>query len=347
MAKDVKIPEISEGIEEAEVSQVLVSKGDHVEEDQPLLELESDKATVELPSPYAGTVQDISVAEGDTVKVGQTVMQIEAGGSGAAEEPEEPDEDEEEETAEGPEEPKESEAEDEEAAEAEETEQEAAAEAEQDEEEEAPEEESKKQAPTAAGGRPPAAAPSVRKLARHLGVDLQNVQGSGPGRRITEQDVKDVSSGKKSALKKKPAQKTEEAEEQKAERTEEATQKAEGQRIQPSAGSTEKMSKIRRVTAETMARSWQTIPHVTQFDKTDISWFDVFRRRYGDRVEAAGGKLTITAVIIKILARALDEFPRFNTTLDIENEEIAYNETCHIGVAVDRKSTRLNSSHYS
>ena len=97
----------------------------------------------------------------------------------------------------------------------------------------------------------------------------------------------------------------------------------------------EKMDNIRKITARTMAESWQTIPHVFQFDKADVTGLEDFRKRYSKLVEKEGAKLTVTAILLKLTAEALKAFPKFNASLDLKNEEIIYKEYVNIGVAVD------------
>jgi pyruvate dehydrogenase E2 component (dihydrolipoamide acetyltransferase) len=95
------------------------------------------------------------------------------------------------------------------------------------------------------------------------------------------------------------------------------------------------MSSVRRKTSEQMALSWSSIPHVTQFDQADVTQLEELRKRYAERVEAAGGKLTVTAIVLKVVAGALKRFPKFNASLDLEHQEIVYRKAVHIGVAVD------------
>jgi pyruvate dehydrogenase E2 component (dihydrolipoamide acetyltransferase) len=168
------------------------------------------------------------------------------------------------------------------------------------------------QAPT---GEPPPASPWVRRLARQLGVEIGRVQGSGPVGRISEEDVK-------RHVREAPRQPT-----------------APGLELPDFSrwGEVERepMSTVRRITARNTAAAWRTIPHVTQFDSADLTELEEFRRRYADRVAEAGGKLTVTAIILKVVAEALRAFPRFNSSLDTNRQEIIYKKYVHIGVAVD------------
>jgi pyruvate dehydrogenase E2 component (dihydrolipoamide acetyltransferase) len=164
-----------------------------------------------------------------------------------------------------------------------------------------------------------AAAPSVRRFARELGVDIGRVSGSGPGGRIGPDDVKDhvksmVNGGPgRAAGLSGPAlpdfSKWGEVE------------------VKP-------MSNIRRKTAEQLSIAWMA-PHVTQHDKADVTALEAFRQTYGPRVERAGGKLTVTAILIKVAAAALQRYPQFAASPDMANDAIVYKKYVHIGVAVD------------
>ncbi|HPC11122.1 MAG TPA: 2-oxo acid dehydrogenase subunit E2 [candidate division Zixibacteria bacterium] len=182
--------------------------------------------------------------------------------------------------------------------------------------------------PPAAPPRPtgPApASPSVRRLARELGLDISAVSGTGPGGRITESDLKvhvrrAAASGRAAPTGSAPA--------------------PAGSPDLPDFsrwGEIERadMSTVRRVTAESTARSWAQIPHVTQSDKADITHLEEFLRKNADRVKNAGGKLTVTAVLLKVMGEGLRRFPRFNASLDPANRQIIYKHYVHIGVAVD------------
>jgi pyruvate dehydrogenase E2 component (dihydrolipoamide acetyltransferase) len=329
MATEFKVPELGENVEKGDVVRVLVKAGDVLAVDQPVFELETDKATIEVPSTVAGTIAEMKIKEGDKVKPGQVVLTV-SGDAPKAEapkaEPTTADAKAEEARKEPPQEPK--------AAEPKAAEPPAS---EEPEAPEAPEDEPAKPAektPTAAPGpvAPVApvgpvgpvgpavpAAPSVRRYARELGVDIAQVPGSGPGGRIGQDDVKAFV---KQAMTSAPA----------------AGGRG-GYAPLPDFSKwgsveTKPMSNIRRKTAEHLSQAW-TAPHVTQHDKADLSGFDDFRETFGPRVEKAGGKLTITAVVIKILAAALDKYPQFASSPDMANNAIVYKAYRHIGVAVD------------
>ena len=179
--------------------------------------------------------------------------------------------------------------------------------------------------PTRESEKPVPAAPSVRRLAREIGIDIAQVQGSGPGGRISGDDVKAFS--------------------RQLHTESEAPAAPAGSPPVPSPslpdfsqwGETERqpMSKVRRITAERLSYSWSTIPHVTQFDRADITDLEGWRKQYGKKAEAAGGKLTPTAIILKVAAAALKIFPQFNASVDMAAGEVIYKKYCHIGVAVD------------
>lgn len=345
MAIEFKLPDLGEDIETGDVTTVFVSAGDKVTKDQALMELETDKAALEIPSPAEGVIKEVHVKAGETIKVGQLLVTIddgESGGESETEEKEEPEKKktepekaepkeekkpEKEEKAEEPEEESEPEEEKEEKKEAEEK-------AEPEEEEKKPEKEAK-EAPekeprkgdegSGASGIIPAS-PTVRRLARELGVDIAKVKGTGPGGRITEEDLKRGEEKKPAAEVKPGAPET-------------AEEKPAGKDAEPGSdkwGPVESapMSKVRKLTAERLSQAWKA-PHVTQHDKADITEMEKLRKQYGKDVAEAGGKLTMTSIILKIAASALKAFPQFNASIDMENNRIIYKKYYNIGVAVD------------
>ena len=319
MALEFKLPELGENVEKGDVVRVLVKVGDQVAKDQPVVELETDKATIEVPSSVEGRVSEVRVKAGDKVKVGQPVLVFEAGGgkaeSGKAET---------------------GKAESGKGAKAEPapaTQPEPAGETAQVEKEK---DELKSPAKTAsvvditsARPAPPAAtaverptnatlvaaAPSVRRYARELGVDIAQVTGTGLGGRIGPQDVR--------------------------QHVKEQFTGPAGVR-QPALPDFTKwgdvevtpMSNIRRKTAEHLSAAWQA-PHVTQYDKADMSALELFRKEYGPRVEKAGGKLTVTVVLVKIVTAAIARYPQFASSPDMANATVVMKKFRHIGVAVD------------
>ena len=311
---EIKLPELGENITAAQVLTVLVKVGDRVERDQPIVELETDKATTEVPSPAAGTVTELRVEAGQQVQIGAVLIVLAAGelapalpaptvGSPSVEV-------------------------------------------------------ASSRRPTDAVGSQPAsvplvvsapivappiasapaepvaayapvgAAPSVRRLARELGVEIRDVQGTGPESRISAEDVKAhvrdwhrQGPEKTNSLAARPAL---------------APAVPMTTRPQDEAELTrEPMSLVRKKTAEKMAITWHSVPHVTQFDRADVTELEALRKALGPRLEKSGGKLTLTAIVVKVVALALRRFPKFNATVDLEGSAIVYHRPIHIGVAVD------------
>ena len=331
------LPNLGDGVAQGDVLKVLVKPGDSVVIDQPVLELETDKATIEVPSSVAGTVKEIKVKAGDKVKPGQAVLTFESG-NGASAAPAAKAEAPKAEAAPAPK-----------AAEApvqapapeaaEESAEEPAAQAERPRASVTNIATGRPQAP-AAPGAPPApavshvtsapAAPSVRRLAREIGVDVSQVTGTGPGGRITQDDVKEFSKRVMNSLGSNGQAAA-------------ASGTARSVNVGPALpdfakwGEVERkaMSGIRRKTAEHLSHAWNTIPHVTQFDKADITALEQVRKKYRGEVEKAGGNLTVTAVAAKVIASALKVFPQFNASVDAAGESIVYKKYVNVGIAVD------------
>ncbi len=301
MKKEIRIPEIAENVDTAVVAGILVSKGDKVEEDQSLVEIETDKATTDLPSPISGTVKEIKVKEGEEVKVDQVIMIIESEDGQKEEKAAEESNDEESDK----EAKKENTGETEEQEETKDKEKSTSEKEQEDKKEDA----GKKDLSDVP------AAPSVRRLARELDVDIRKVKGTGPGNRVTATDVKE-SAGE----------------------TTETPQK-QGLELpdfsQWGATTSEDMTTIRKITAKNVSQSWTTIPHVTQFDEADITAIEAFRKNFAPSVEKAGGKLTLTAILLKIAGFALQKFPRFNSSIDTQNDKIVFKHYYNIGIAAD------------
>jgi pyruvate dehydrogenase E2 component (dihydrolipoamide acetyltransferase) len=308
---DMKLPELGENIEGGDVLRVMVKAGDAIKKDQPVLELETDKATIEIPSSTEGVVKEIKVKQGEKVKVGQTIFIVDENGQGAAPPKE---------TAEAEEAPKA------EPAKAEPPKQErrraevvemnrpkAAAPA------PGP---AAPQAPSAGDAASIPAAPSARRLARELGVNLQEIQGSGSGGRISMDDVTAHARRLLSGA-------------------------GGGRPIAASAvplpdfsqwGAVERkpMSGVRRTTAHRLTQAWNAVPHVFQQDRADISAVETLRKRLSKQAEAEGkAPVTITAFLVKVLGAALKKFPQANSAVDLQADEIIYKQYVHIGVAVD------------
>jgi pyruvate dehydrogenase E2 component (dihydrolipoamide acetyltransferase) len=320
MIKEIKLPEIADNVTTAVVIEVLVKAGDSVREDDSLAEMESDKAGFELPSEFAGTVKEVLVNDGDEVKVGQVMFTIDTSGKGedkpAGEQKKEAKPEKE---AEETQEDKESKGDDSPKQKAEE----------KPEEDEKSEETDQGKGKDFAAAKPdemkPAAdvpaSPAVRRLARELGADIATIKGSGPHNRITEDDVKAFV---KNALQSRSVTQNVAADDY------ELPDFSKLGHIRR-----EKMDNIRKITARSMAESWQSIPHVFQFDKADVTELEKFRKEFSKVVEKQGAKLTFTAILLKITATALKAFPKFNASLDMKNQEIVYKDYVNIGVAVD------------
>jgi pyruvate dehydrogenase E2 component (dihydrolipoyllysine-residue acetyltransferase) len=317
--QEFKVPELGENVAQGDVTKVLVKVGDTITREQPVVELETDKATIEVPSSVAGVVKEIKVKAGDKVKVGAIILTVDENGAGAPEQEAKQQEKpapekvvsmpkrEAVQPAPAPEPPS------------------LAPQASARRSQEAPASPKLAAQPRAEAGPVAPASPSVRRLAREIGVDINEVQGTGPGGRITEEDVKEqarriLSSVGSAAM--RPAG---------------APTPAPPLPDFEKWGPVERqpMSNIRRKTAEHLSLAWTTIPHVTQCDKADITPMEELRSRFRKQVEQAGGNLTVTAVLVKVIAAAVKQFRQFNASLDVENNAIVYKRYINVGVAVD------------
>lgn len=338
MSIELKIPQISEGVDSATVSEVLVSEGDEIQKDDAILTLETDKASADVPASDGGTVEEVKVSEGDEVSVGDVVVLL----SGNGDKKEEKDSDEKEgsdddEKAEGKSEEEDSSKEDEDSSEGEDDEsdeedevkQETSKDEEEDRQKQKPDDdqddgeddgkdeeghqeaeketksEKSEEEKSDDDGSDIPASPKVRRLAREKGIDLEKIKGSGPEGRILEEDLE---------------------EEKSSPDTSETKKSGDGLEVR------EELSQIRITTAKRTQESWTEIPHVFQFDEADISRVEEFIEKNQDKKEA---KLTITAIAVKIAASALIRFPKFNASIDMENHEAVYKKYVNIGVAVD------------
>lgn len=323
----ITLPDLGEGVESGTIVKVLVSAGDELTEGQPVLEIELDKATVELPSPLAGKVGKVLVKAGDTVSKGQELLQVE-GGNGASEKKAEP-------KAEKKAEPsaeKKADKKVEPRAEKRDPEKEPDATAESDDavEEAKAEAPAKAKASAAAGttkvapaprradGVPLPASPAVRKLARHLGLDLSQVAGTGERGRITLEDVANRVKGNGASL----------------------GGGGGGVSLPPLPDfaaygevAREPLSGIRKKTVESMTRSWTTIPAVTHHELVDITDLEAGRKAFKETNPSA--KVTMTVIILKAVVHALKTFPTFNASLDLGKNELVLKRYYNVGVAVD------------
>jgi pyruvate dehydrogenase E2 component (dihydrolipoamide acetyltransferase) len=322
-ATEFRLQELGENVSQGDLVRLMIAPGAKVSEGQPVMELETDKAVVEVPSTVSGIVNEVKVKEGEKLKVGQVIFTLQGASPSRAQ------------TVRPPSQPVEHVSGQHGARLA----FQAAIRAEGKTEEQAlpPDQPQPRPAafsmPTQLGKvagtehrEAVPAAPHTRRLAREIGVDIYEVKGTGPGGRISEDDVKAhakmiVTTAASAA---------------------QATPRA-GHFAEPKLPDFAKWGKIERVpmrgvrrkTAEHLAESWNTIPHVTQHDRADITELEQLRARFAPKAEQAGGKMTVTAIALKVCAAALKVFPQFNATIDMEKQEIIYKQYIHVGVAMD------------
>ncbi len=304
MATKLKLPDLGEGIDDADVLTVLVRNGQTVAKDDPIIEVESEKATLEVPAEVPGIITQILVSKGDTITVGQAILEIEEDDTtpgtteddatiGANEKATPP----------------------------------TAAPLRVDDNADL---ESDTVVPDIASATPPTkqsdeasttpvfAAPSVRQFAREIGVDIRRVRGSGPANRISIDDVK--AHARTRAVPETVASLT-------------STPLPD---FSPFGEVTrERMNRVRRATATNITRSWSTIPHITLFDEADVTEVEALRKREKTRVEASGANLTITAILLKVVAAALKAHPHLNSSADFTTNELVLKRYCHLGVATE------------
>ena len=318
MPTDVRLPELGEGIKEADVIRILVREGQVLTVGQPLLTIETEKATVDVPSEVAGTVVGVLVASGQTIQPGQPLISIEAVGSAATPAATPPEPAAPASTpapappvasappAAAP------------AAEVAPTPPVAMSSVATPLAPAAPVVPAPPPASPAEGVIPAFAAPSVRQFAREIGVDIHAVPGSGPGGRIDAEDVK--RSARVRAYSPQPS----------------AIEVPTLPDFSPF-GLTERepLSRFRRTVARNMAQSWAQIPHVTMFHTADLTALEALRRKYRDAASKAGGTLTLSALLVKLVATALQQHPQFNASLDAETNELILKRYYHIALAVE------------
>jgi pyruvate dehydrogenase E2 component (dihydrolipoamide acetyltransferase) len=278
VAREFLLPDPGEGIHEAEILEIHVSPGDEVKDGDPLFSVETDKAVVDIPASFDGEIADVTVEVGDVASVGSVLLTYTPLGERALDE-------------------------------------EPAAETETGSQEERVSKGAEKTSQQVRQ-RPVPASPATRSLARRLGVDLHEIEGSGPEGRIEPGDV-EAAAGE------------EEEEEERPVRHQEESEVAE-ERITWIA-----LRGVRRASARQMAKSWREIPHVTHHDVADITELERLRQDHAREIEGEGGKLSLTVFLVKAVAAALAEHPRFNASIDVENERIALKEQVNVGVAVD------------
>ncbi len=291
---EIRLPALAEGSDTGTVVNLLVAVGDRIRKDQTVLELENQKAVAPIPSPVSGKVTQLHVKVGDVVLVGQALVSVEEeSGSisvrGESVEPETPSA------------------------------------LRQAQGERKGQQSAEGYLYTSRGGFPPPTSPSLRRMARELGVDLARVRGSGLGGRITAEDIRlhlaalqGRAAGPVPVPGKPPATKSDFA------KWGPVTRKP--------------FSALRQVIARTMTDSWATIPHVTQFDEADVTQLLQWIKKHGASYEKKGGRLTLTAVLILALTPVLRKYPIFNASLDESAGEIVYKEYIHLGIAVDTQA---------
>jgi pyruvate dehydrogenase E2 component (dihydrolipoamide acetyltransferase) len=306
MAQEFLLPDPGEGIHEADILEIHVSPGDEVKDGDPLFSVETDKAVVDVPSSFDGAIEEVLVDVGDVVEVGAVLLTFTGTGEPSPSQ-DEPAEVEDEEPADEEDKPTEAEGEP-----AEEEDKPTEAEGEPAEEEVAADEVDSRS--TADGRRPVPASPATRSLAKKLDVDLHQIEGSGPDGRIEPGDVQAA-----------------------AERKEERPDEQEAVAAGPGEEEEEwaELRGVRKATGRHMAESWREIPHVTHHDVADITELEELRSEHAAEIEEEGGRLSITAFLVKAAATALADHPRFNARLDIENERLVIKREINIGVAVD------------
>ena len=290
MSRPFVLPDLGEGLVEAEIVRVLVKEGDVVGEDAPLLEVETDKAQVEIPSPMSGRIEKVHVAPHQTVRVGEALVTFADDGApqppvGTTTRPAPPE-----------------------------------------------------AMPVSPREDPVAATPATRRLARELGVDLRSVRASGAGGRVTDDDVRAAARPDEGASTKPrgpspgpaaaPASKV-------------AAKPLARAGLEPPPlpkfeqwGPIERqpLSHLRRIIAERMALSAALVPHVTHFDRADITELDALIRRNLDPARERG--VTLTSFLLRAAALALRDHPRFNASLDADAGELILKRYYHLGVAV-------------
>jgi pyruvate dehydrogenase E2 component (dihydrolipoamide acetyltransferase) len=305
--KDILVPDIGD-FEGVEVIEIMVSPGDTISVEDPLVSLESDKAAMEIPSPQAGTIKEVKVSIGDKVSQGDLLVTLDVPAAEAEKPPAA-----EEATAQQPEEkPPEPVKAPEQAAAPEPTPAPASA---------------QRPPPVApspideAGFRKAHASPAVRKFARELGADLAQITGTGNKGRIIKEDVTAF-----------------------VKRVMTSATAGGGLGVAPMPEidfsqfgeiETQPLTKINKLTGQFLHRNWVTVPHVTQFDEADITELETFRKQLNEEHKNEGIRVTVLAFLMKALVSALKEYPRFNSSLDATGENLILKKYIHIGVAVD------------
>lgn len=316
--RTVPAPDLGD-IDEAEIIEINVAEGDSVEAEQTILVIESDKASLEVPCPEAGTVKKLLVKVGDKIGTGSDLIELETAGGGASDQgaSEEKASDKDSSGKDSAEKAAPKQKDDGQAARSRKSDLD-------DKPSEAGRQSAAPDTPERVQGKPSAsvhAGPAVRKLARETGIDLADVTPSGPKERILKEDVHALI---KQRLENPPAA------------------GGAGMPDLPEIDFSEfgpverqELNKLRKVAAKNLHRSWITIPHVTQFEEADITELEAFRKSQNKALEKEGVKLTMLAFLVKACANALRQFPRFNSSLELGGEALIMKDYVHIGIAVD------------
>ena len=296
---DVRLPNLGEGTDSGSVVSLSVKEVDVIKKGQTILELENEKAVAPIPSPADGTVANIRVKPGDKLTVGQIILSLSEGNG--AEKKVEQRESTPEESHHSPEAPAHA---------------------------ETGEDRSKAEAAlkTPPAGIPLPASPSIRKMARELGIDLTKIRGSESGGRIVLKDVRSyIQRLQQLAFPSKAVEPAKPAAEQ-----------IDFSKWGPI--HTQSMSTLRRTISRRMHESWTTIPHVTQFDEADITKLMEMRKQLSAAYEAKGARLTLTCFALKAVVQVLKKYPIFNSSLNEFAQEVVYKDYFHIGLAVDTEA---------
>lgn len=311
MENKVLLPKISDNIDSVTITEILVSVGDQVEVEDSLVTVESEKASLEVPSEFEGTVKEILVKEGDDVKIGATILIIESSNSS------EKDKKEVSENEAKPEATKNTKVEENKASNNEK-------EKEENVKQEKTTEENHSHSEFTEGDSTDKSipvSPLARKIAREMGVNLQILAQANNGQRITVEDVKNF-----------------------AQSNSESSSSLSTVNIpvpdfsQWGKTRRENISSIQKITGKNTTFSWQTMPHVTHYDQADITEIEAFRKKFNAKKKAG---VTITSILLKMLGIALEQFPKFNASLDYANNQLIFKEYYHIGVAADTKDGLL------
>ena len=295
MIKDLELPDLGEGIDGAEISEIPVSVGDEITKDQTILILESDKASMEIPSDFTGTLKEILVSTGDEVATGQLLMKIDSSDESSDQDKKE---DETDKTA-------------------------GSSDSKSKVEDSAHGNTAPIQAPkldlNLSSSDGIFASPGVRRLARELQINLNHINGTGEKNRITKDDLnnyilRQMASSSGSSMPTSMVQ-------------EDFSQWGEIEN--------QKLTKIKRITGKRLQAAWQTIPHVTQFDEADITDLDSYRKKLKEKLLKDGIKVTFLPFLIKALTHVLKEMPEFNSSLDSSSTNLVIKKYINIGIAVD------------